>query len=311
VAIVLLAIQYLAHGADFMPDKSNDLLIGPVRVMLPPGCVAQLFFSFDARDEKLNISSYQETQDGGPGDVAARRVASVAQGLGDSLQVLRQQPGTIFGFPSYLLLLRFKDDSGHVSNSSQFFIETGPRRFIELRYEFGANSSGSQDDFDTVVRSLRLKAAGRPPADRQPSPPAWITWDLPEITMALPTRLKRTTPYTFNDPERRQKWVADAWSLPRDAMTMQSYPIPPEPNSPIPLDRHQESFSSNNVAGTLTFLRTVNTETGKPGNRVARAEVLVDQHISVVIRGTAPDSSGDALGQDIKSILGAISVTEH
>lgn len=57
-----------------MPDDPRVLPIGPVRLTMPEGCVAELSFTFTAPGERLTISSYLETADANPQEIATARL---------------------------------------------------------------------------------------------------------------------------------------------------------------------------------------------------------------------------------------------
>jgi hypothetical protein len=74
--------------------------------------------------------------------------------------------------------------------------------------------------------------------------------------------------------------------------------------------KRDEAFNKTNVAGSITVLRTTDPEMGVAGDRIARGEVVVGRRAKVIIRGVGPDSLGDRLEGDLKSMLEHITLSE-
>lgn len=291
-----------------MPNDSRVLPVGPVRLTMPEGCTAELFCTFNAPDERLEVSSYLETEEGGPKEVAARRLKSARAVVGESVEVLREQSDKIRERAACVTVLRCKESNGQTGTLCQMLLELAPKRFLELQYEFGQHSKGSLKDFDRVTSLLRLQSDSTQDEGPPSVPIGWVSCQLPSVTICRPPRLRRASPYSFVDATKNLRWSADAWVL--GAIPEATNSIPPEASSPMTSGKRDEAFNKTNVAGSITVLRTTDPEMGVAGDRIARGEVVVGRRAKVIIRGVGPDSLGDRLEGDLKSMLEHITLSE-
>ncbi len=285
-----------------MPSDSRVLSVGPVRLTMPDGCVAELFFTFTGQDEKLMVTSYLETGDVDTKELAARRLESSRELVGDGLEVFRRQPGKVGDRVSYVTILKCTESDGQTSMFCQMLIELGRKRFLDLKYEFGQHSRGSLEEFDRIIGTLRLKDDRAPREASAAAPAGWADLDLSAVVLRLPPRLTRVTPYSFADTAKNIEWSADGWPL-SWAPGHPTNTIPPDVSSPMSVVKRTETVSANQVVGTLTTISTTDPETGEIGDRIVRGEVVVCERARVIVRGRGPDSTAEKLEADLKRVL--------
>jgi hypothetical protein len=216
--------------------------------------------------------------------------------------VLREKAGKVGEHPSFEIIIKAQEPDGKIFTICLALIKLSPKRFLDVTYQFGDRKNPGFEDFDQMIASLRFDIDEAPREKPAAPPPGWILReDIPTLRLQMRTRLKRTTPYAFADVRRQVRWSAEAWVLglkPEGGLDT----IPPEVSSPMRTAK-EDSYSHNDVAGSISTIRAVDPETGRAGERVVRAEMVLKQKFRVVIRGAGPDSSGEKLDADLKFIF--------
>ncbi len=309
LAAACLLAWLSSRSEPFMPDDSRTLKVGPVLLTMPDGCVPEIFLNFTGPDEKLEFSLCSEATDAEPKTLAERNMAVSKALAGDAMKVLREKPGQTGDRLTYESVIKAGEPDGKVATMCQYLTRLRPKLFLDISFQFGSRNPGGLEDFDRMIQSLHV-AGDKVPAEKPKAPPSgWILReDIPRLTIQMRSRLKRTTAYSFADARRGIRWVAEGWVLGQKPEAGTNT-IPPEIVSPMRTPK-EDSFASPDVAGTLTTVRTVDPESGKAGERVVRAEVVVEQKVRMSIRGTGPDAAGERLDADLKFILNNLVATK-
>jgi len=288
-----------------MSADSRILTIGAARLTMPEGCAAELFFTFTAPEERLTVSVYADSVDADPQAMAEDRLNFARNLAGQGMAVIRQQPGEVAGKASCATILQAKENDGSRSTLCQLLVRLSPRHYLDLKYQFSQRSTGSRDDFDRMVAELHLDGTARVTPTNSTG---WTTRELPSLQLGLPSRLKRSTPYIFSDSAGKIKWSADAWVV-GPSPEIPTETIQADPPAPGSMAR-EESFYANNIAGNITFRRTIDAETGKAGDQIVRGEVVVQRRVRVLVRGRGPDADGEKLDRDLRFVLQNLTLKE-
>lgn len=285
----------IPSGGSQGPSDARIFTIAPVRFVMPEGYLPDPYFVFEGRDTKLLVTAYVETQEADAAAILARRFKDLEDaGLGFELE--RQEAVKAGVRRAQVMVV----SNGH--GEAKFticlcLVAMERDRFWEIRYEFKGEKTGSTQEFDRIVTSLRF------PGD----PPSPVPLKIPEnqqnvklfgLQALLPKSFRRTTAYTFENAGAGISWAVDAAFLSLEGLTVQ-----PEPDTPMIKEIRRQSVTLGLAKGSTQLLRATNPETGRPGDWIVRANVVIAERAQVILRGKTAGATSAKLETDLEFIL--------
>jgi hypothetical protein len=282
-------------GTPPAPPEARRFLVAPARFVMPEGHVPDPYFVLEAPHEKLVLSFYSENRDGGSAAVLAQRLKDLElSGLNFVLE--RKGSAKIDGRAASLMVISTGNGKDKYTVCIGL-VGMEPRRFWDVRYEFEFPGEGGAQEFGRLLGALRFPGSVPPdPAPEIPEDRQHV--DLFGLRAILPSRLRRTSAYTFRDAAAEVSWSVDAcWNAAKLST------IAPEPVTPMIKEVRRQDISQDSISGTAIQSRCTNPGTGRPGDFILRADVVIARQAHAILRGQAPGTAAARLDADLDFLL--------